>query len=106
MSNISQIARGEIRAVYTQPGCGAVTSMTQEFADFGLEYAEIQLFQAAEMGDAYFVEYLNNVRLNDQVLIVSGIHAAHDKPLLDGVRSNIEHTLTRQGGRAVFVVFH
>ncbi len=106
MSNFAQIARGEIRAVQTSPGMGVVTAMTQEFSDFGMDYREIQLWQAHEMGDAQFVETLNDIRLADEVLILSGIHYEQDKRVLDNVRMNIEHTLTQLGGRAVFVVFH
>ncbi len=69
-----------------------------------MESREIKLFQAYVMGEARFVEFLNEVRLRDEILILSGVTKGPDKAL-DLVQFNVEHCFTRHGGRAVMVVY-
>ena len=94
--------RGEKTLVRTNPGCGMVHSLKTGLPDYGVDWAEMELVEAAAMNEAEFVELLNEVRLRDQVFILSGVQ---QHPRWLNVLYNLEMSFCRQGGRAVFIEF-
>jgi len=93
---VARIRRGQLVTVQTQPGMGVVTALFETLPDYGIECVEVRAHQVEDMGDAAFVEMLNDIRLRDQLLIVTGADA-------ERARYNVEHCFTKFGGRAVVV---
>jgi hypothetical protein len=79
----------------------ASETLASELPDYGVDCAVLTADEIASMGDAYFVERLNDIRLSDQLLIVRGLIESQNAKAM--ALFNIEHVLTKLGGRAVLV---
>jgi hypothetical protein len=93
-SEIVNMARGQVQTLNST----ALSNLTEELSDFGIECATVHLNDLGN--DGAFVELLNKVRLADQLLVLS---ARLDDPALIWARYNIDHCFSKFGGRAILV---
>lgn len=93
INEIAKMPRGDI---LTTSASSVV--LVEGLADYGVECAAVDLDDVAN--DAAFVEMLNEVRLRDQLLLLS---ARLDDPALIRARYNLAHCFSKLGGRAVLV---
>jgi hypothetical protein len=101
---VSRMERGQFHIIRSHPATGTVTNLVNGLADYGMEAAEIEVFQIAAMCEAALVERLNDIRLSDKVLIITG-WVRDMAAIQHKLAYTIEQCFSQQGGRTVMVTY-
>ena len=94
---VVETKRGEMTVINTGVGQGFFTRLGENLPKFGVEWSEANEFELLNMSDGELVEYLNDLRLDDKLLIL----AIHDYRGVESLFYNIQECFLKQGGRAV-----
>lgn len=100
----ARTARGDLFTIHTSPGRGVVTGLMAGLPDYGIEAVEIDALRVESMGDAAFVDFLNDTRLSDKILILTGAGQLAPKETAR-VRENVAQCFSKFGGRGVLVEY-
>lgn len=100
VESVARAPRGQAVSVQTKPGMGVIYALQNGLPEYGMEIVEIEAFRAAEMSGGELVDVLNDVRLCDKVLVLTGVTSL-DRRDQAMIQLNLNACFLKHGGRAV-----